>query len=122
MNLWRTVFALAAFVNFLVGGVMAFLPARAAEAIGHGADPASVQFAGWLIFVFGIGYAIVAREPAANRGIVWIGMIGKFGAVAIALWRLFSQGGYVPAQAVALPLVDLAFVALFAVFLWRGPR
>ena len=49
-------------------------------------------------------------------------MIGKFGAVAIALWRLFSQGGYVPAQAVALPLVDLAFVALFAVFLWRGPR
>ena len=81
-----------------------------------------MQFAGWLIFVFGVGYAMVAREPAANRGIVWIGMIGKFGAVAIALWRLFSQGGYVAAQAVALPLLDLVFVALFAVFLWRGPR
>jgi hypothetical protein len=122
MNPWRAVFVLAAFVNFLVGGTMVFLPGRAAEAIGHGADPASVQFAGWLIFVFGVGYAMVAREPAANRGIVWIGMIGKFGAVAIALWRLFSQGGYVAAQAVALPLLDLLFVALFAAFLWRGPR
>jgi hypothetical protein len=122
MNLWRGVFALAAFVNFLVGGVMTAAPGRAAAAIGAGADPASVQFAGWLIFTFGIGYAMVARTPASHRGIVWIGAIGKFGAVAIALWRLFSRGGYVPAQAVALPLVDLLFVAVFALFLWRGPR
>jgi hypothetical protein len=122
MHPWRAIFALAAFVNFVVGGAMAAAPRSAAEAIGGGADPASVQFAGWLIFTFGVGYAMVARAPAANRGIVWIGAIGKFGAVAIALWRLATQGGYVPAQAIALPLIDLAFVALFALFLWRGPR
>ncbi len=122
MNMWRVVFALAAFVNFAVGGVMTAAPGRVAAAIGGTADQASVQFAGWLIFVFGIGYAMVAREPARHRGIVWIGAIGKLGAVVLTLWRLLAQGGYVPAQVIALPLVDLVFVALFALFLWRGPR
>ena len=122
MNPWPAIFALAAFVNFVVGGAMVVAPRSAAEAIGGAADPASVQFAGWLIVAFGVGYAMVARAPGANRGIVWIGAIGKFGAVAITLWRLLTQGGYVPTQAIALPLLDLVFVALFALFLWRGPR
>ena len=39
---------------------------------GPGA-PYAITMVGMMIAVFGVGYAIVARNPAGNRGIVWIG-------------------------------------------------
>lgn len=32
-----------------------------------------------LVFVYGIGYYIVSRNPEKNRGIVWMGILGKLG-------------------------------------------
>jgi hypothetical protein len=49
-----------------------------------------------------------------------IGMIGKLGAAILA--TLQFQAGIIDANGLALGMGDLVFVALFALFLWRGPR
>jgi hypothetical protein len=122
MTFWRGLFALAAFFNLAVGGAMVAAPARIAEQLslsGAGA-PYAVAMVGMMIAVFGIGYALVSAAPARGRGIVWIGMIGKLGAAILA--TLQFQAGIIDANGLALGMGDLVFVALFALFLWRGPR
>ncbi len=119
---WRVLFALAALYNLAVGGTMLATPGALAEQLnveGAGA-PFALMMSGLLIAMFGVGYALVARDPAGNRGIVWIGMIGKIGAAALG--TIQYQAGVVPLTTFALGMGDLVFVALFALFLWRGPR
>jgi hypothetical protein len=122
MTYWRALFAFAAFYNLAVGGAMLALPARVAEQldIAGRAGPFAVAMAGLLIAVFGVGYAMVSAAPGKNRGIVWIGLIGKAGAAALAAIQF--NAGIIPLNTFALGLGDLVFVALFALFLWRGPR
>ncbi|HVK80748.1 MAG TPA: hypothetical protein VM915_09045 [Verrucomicrobiae bacterium] len=119
---WRVLFALAALYNLAVGGTMLATPSLLAPQLsveGAGA-PFAIMMSGLLIAMFGVGYALVARDPVGNRGIVWIGMIGKIGAAVLG--TLQYQAGIVPFSTFALGMGDLVFVALFAVFLWRGPR
>jgi hypothetical protein len=122
MGLWRALFVVAALYNLAVGGAMLAQPAQIGAQLGvEGAGGAyMILMAGLLIAMFGIGYAIVARDPAGNRGIVWIGAIGKAGAAGIA--ALQHSAGLIPFNSFALGMGDLVFVALFALFLWRGPR
>lgn len=122
MSFWRGLFAFAATYNFAVGGAMLAAPGRAAEGlnISGAGGPFAIAMAGMLIAVFGVGYAMVARAPAANRSIVWIGLLGKLGAVTLATMQ-FAQK-LIPLSTFALGMGDLAFAALFALFLWRGPR
>jgi hypothetical protein len=122
MRFWRGLFAFAAIYNFAVGGAMLAAPGRAAEGLnitGAG-GPFAIAMVGMLIAVFGVGYAIVARAPAANRGIVWIGLISKLGAAPLATMQFAL--GLIPVSTFALGLGDLAFAALFAAFLWRGSQ
>src|SRR5262245_40907769 len=122
MNLWRGLFAFAALWNLAVGGAMLAAPARAAEGLGisGAAGPVAIAMSGMLIAVFGIGYAMVSAAPAANRGIVWIGLIGKIGAATLGTMQFTA--GIIPVSTFALGMGDLVFVAFFALFLWRGPR
>jgi hypothetical protein len=122
VTFWRGLFAFAAFYNLAVGGAMLAAPARVAEQlnISGGGAPFAVAMAGLLIAVFGIGYAMVSAAPAKNRGIVWIGLIGKIGAAALAAVQF--NAGVIPLNTFLLGMGDLIFVALFALFLWRGPR
>jgi hypothetical protein len=122
MKLWRSVFALAALFNLAVGGSMCAAPLLVAERLGVGGAgaPYAMAMVGLLIAMFGIGYAMVAVNPPGNRGIVWIGMIGKAGAVLIG-WLQYSAGA-LPLSSFSLAAGDVLFVVLFALFLWRGPR
>jgi hypothetical protein len=122
MTFWRGLFAFAAFVNLAVGGAMAAAPARVAEQLGvtGPGGPYAITMVGMMIAVFGVGYAIVARNPAGNRGIVWIGIVGKLGAAALAAMQYAA--GLIPTSTFALGMGDVVFAALFALFLWRGPR
>lgn len=122
MSFWRGFFAFAALYNFAVGGVMLAAPAQAAAQlnIAGAGGPFAIAMSGMLIAVFGIGYAMVAYAPARNRGIVWIGLIGKVGAAVLATMQ-YTQG-IIPAGTFALGMGDLAFVVLFALFLWRGSQ
>lgn len=119
---WRWLFAVAALYNLAVGGAMVAAPSRIAAQldISGAGGPFALIMAGLLIAVFGIGYAMVAAAPAKNRSIVWIGMIGKTGAAALAAVQF--NAGIVPFNTFALGMGDLVFVVLFALFLWRGPR
>lgn len=119
---WRVLFALAALYNLAVGGTMLAAPGALAPQLGveGSGAPFALMMSGLLIAMFGIGYALVARDPPGNRGIVWIGMIGKIGAAVLG--TLQYQAGIVPFSTFMLGMGDLVFVALFALFLWRGPR
>lgn len=122
MTFWRGLFAVAALFNFAVAAAMLAAPAQVAERLdisGPG-GPFAILMTAILIGAFGVGYALVARAPAQNRGIVWIGAIGKLGVVVLAAMQYGA--GIVPAGTFALSLGDLVFVLLFALFLWRGPR
>jgi hypothetical protein len=122
MTRWKALFSLAALVNLGVGGAMAATPREVAAQLGvlGPGGPYAITMVGMMIAVLGVGYAIVARDPAHNRGIVWMGVISKLGAAGLAAAQ-FVQG-LIPHSTFVLGMGDLVFAALFALFLWRGPR
>lgn len=118
MRAWKAVFAVAAVFNWLVGLPLLIAPAAFYAMLGQSTpDLFNAQMAGALIVVFGVGYAMVARDPVANRGIVWLGVIGK-GPLPLLYW-LNVQAGRAPMSGFPLTLVDLAFAALFLTYLLR---
>lgn len=122
MRFWRGLFGFAALYNLAVGGAMMAAPALIATRLGVSGTGAgyAMLMVGLMIAVFGLGYAIVAAAPAQNRGIVWIGVVGKLGAMALA--AAHYAAGVIPFNTFVLGMGDLVFAALFALFLWRGPR
>lgn len=117
---WRPFFIAAAAFNFVAGLGLMLAPA-AAYAVAGTAPPASLEarLMGWLIAALGIGYAVVARDPSRNRGIVQAGTIGKLGAVALVGAHWFS--GQAPAAFALAILGDLVFAVAFILFLRRTP-
>ena len=117
MRIWKIVFALAAAFNFLVGLPLLLAPAAFYTALKQPvpADLLSVQTAALLISVFGVGYAMVARDPVANRPIVWLGLLGK-APLPVMVW-LQVQAGKATMSAFTLTLGDAVFAALFVIFL-----
>lgn len=117
MRVWRIIFALAAAFNFLVGLPLLLAPVAFYTALQQPAptDLLSVQTAALLISVFGVGYAMVARDPPANRPIVWLGLLGK-APLPVMVW-LQMQAGKATMSAFQLTLGDAVFATLFLVFL-----
>lgn len=117
---WRGLFGFAALWNLAVGGAMLAARARVAEQlqISGAGGPFAISMAGLLIAVFGVGYALVSAAPTKHRGIVWLGIISKVGAAALAALQ-FSAGA-IPFNTFALGMSDLVFAAFFALFLWSA--
>ncbi len=117
MNSWQKVFALAALFNFAVGLPLVVAPAAMLAIVSS--DPAGdllpARMAGVLIATFGIGYAMVARQPEGRRDIVRLGVIGKSAIVAMVA-VLWLAGEIAPVSA-ALSCGDLLFAALFLFYL-----
>ena len=84
--IWRIVFAVAAVFNSLVGATILLAPERMATTpfTGTPQEALLIQSCGWLIAVFGLGYALVAIAPLANRGIALLGVVGKAAMPLIA--------------------------------------
>jgi len=72
------------------------------------------QIALLAIAIFGFGYWMVVSNPAAYRGVVILGLIGKIGVVAIAFGHYFFVGD-VNFNLASLTLGDM----IFAVFFFR---
>ncbi len=122
MKVWRALFAAATIVNLTVGGAMIAAPSAVADRLsvsGPGAPYAMIMI-GCMIAVFGVGYAIVTRDPPRNRGIVWLGVIGKLCVPALAIYE-FNEG-VIPQNMMLASMGDGVFALLFLVFLMRGPR
>jgi hypothetical protein len=121
---WRTFFILAAVFNFAAGLPLLLAPDVMLSTLGV-AVPGDLLFhrmTGLLVVCFGVVYYFVAQDLARYRPLVWLGVAGKAGVVA-----LFGQAfaaGFVPAQAFAVALGDLLFAAGFLVFVlsYKGER
>lgn len=119
MTFWRVIFALAALFNLMVGLPLLLAPRPAVSALVYILPPDFMlaQILGVLISVFGVGYAMVARDPAGGRPIAWLGVIGKL-PIPVILW-FYVEADVVPVRTLLLSLGDLLFAVLFVVFLWR---
>ena len=122
MRVWTVVFILAAVFNVAVGLPLLIAPEAMLASLGQAVpdDLLMTRLASLLIVVLGIGYAMVARDPVANRSILWLGVIGK-APIPLLVW----QGGgaaVLSSPAFLLSLGDLAFAALFLIYLARRRR
>jgi hypothetical protein len=122
MRLWTVIFALAALFNFAVGLPMLLAPEAMLAGLGQPVpdDLLMTRLASLLIVVLGIGYAMVARDPVANRPILWLGAMGK-APIPLLVWQSGGAAA-LSSSAFLLSLGDLAFAALFLLYLLTHRR
>ncbi len=102
---WRGFFWAACVFALTVGGIAMLSPAATLDS----------RIVGVLIFAFGIVYLAVARDPARFAPVLWAGVIGKIGFIAlIAPELLDGSANLVIGAALA---VDAVFAAGFLWFL-----
>ncbi len=70
------------------------------------------------VLLFGVGYAIVALDPRRNHGIVFLAALGKTYVGLLWVWSFTRDE--VTVLGLAGGLGDLAFAAVFAIFLWQA--
>ena len=122
MRVWKILFVTAALFNFAVGLPMLLAPEAMLASLGQPVpdDLLMTRLASLLIVVLGVGYGMVARDPAANRPILWLGVLGK-APIPVLVWLSGGQAA-LASSAFVLSLGDLAFAALFLVFLLTHRR
>ena len=81
-------------------------------------DTFSGELFGLLVAVFGYGYFLVARDPARNEGIVWMGIVGK--VLIFVLFLGHAIAGTFPFVLMIPTVGDLIFAFLFLEFLFVG--
>jgi len=118
---WKILFATAAVFNFIAGSGPLLAPDWALATLGIVPPPMLlfVQLSGGLIVMFGVSYAMVARNLAL-RELVWLGAIGKL--MAVALLTIYWRNGEIPDTPFILGFGDLAFALAFVWFLFGGRR
>lgn len=72
----------------------------------------------WItVFVFGIGFLIVALNPAKHIGIVIMGLLGKLFFASNLLFQYSNEK--VSQMAMTAASIDLIFVLLFGIFIFK---
>ncbi|HVQ22414.1 MAG TPA: hypothetical protein VMT36_04015 [Candidatus Saccharimonadia bacterium] len=120
---WRAFFLVAALYDLLLGAAFVFAGEQLLSAIGMELPPhvAYIQLAAIFIFVQGLSYALVYRDPPGNLGIVRVGVAYKAAYAGLALWYLLI--GLLP-SVFFLPwaAIDVAFLVGFVLFLRAAGR
>ena len=86
--------------------------------ITYGATTFALRLVWAVVFVFGIGYYFVSRDPQKNRGIVWMGIIAKLAFFFTAL--TYYPKKVITLLAMLLCFGDFVFSILFALFLVKN--
>lgn len=107
MRDWRWLMITAAAYNLVIGGVTLLNPAATAEG----------RVVGLLVACFGIVYALVARDLARFRPMLWAGVVGKAGVIAL-LAPLVMTGAIPPGTGPIL-VGDALFAVAFLILLLR---
>ena len=103
---WRIFFWIAAAFNFLIGLAGMLVPESTIDA----------RIIGLFVFAFGLIYFIVASDPVRYGRVIWAGVLGKVGVVALLGPGAFgSDGGGLIAAVLA---GDALFAFGFLVFLF----
>lgn len=106
---WRALFWSAAVFNLILGlaGMFGSVPT------------VDARIAGLLVLSFGILFALVARDPDRYAAVLWAGLIGKVGTVALLAPALLENGDSILAAAVLVAEALLA-TGFLAFLLTRG--
>ena len=80
---WRRFFWAAAIYNFVIGLAGMLTPEATIDA----------RVIGLLVFGFGVVYFLVARDPLRFAPVLWAGVLGKVGVVALLGPEAFRTGG-----------------------------
>jgi hypothetical protein len=120
---WRTFFLVAALYDLVLGAVFVVVGESILTAIGMALPPhvAYVQLAAVFIFVQGLSYWLVFRDPFANLGLVRAGVAYKAAYAGLVLYYLVT--GTLPSVFfIPWAVVDLLFLIGFAMFLSAASR
>ncbi len=113
-NPHKLMFTLAAWFNWLIAASFIFATNWTLNLWGISPVPESpvyLHFFGILVFMFGVGYFWISRDPVANRPLIKLGAIGKLLLVGVGVIDVLL--GFVSWQ-VLMPLsFDLLFSVLF---------
>lgn len=105
MTFWPIILSLAAAYNLIIGGASLVQPG----------SPREGRVTGLLVAGFGVVYAITASDPVRFAPVLWAGVLGKLGV--IALLGPAVRAGELP-RAVGWVLAgDAVFTALFLALL-----
>ncbi len=121
---WKPLFWLAAFYNIAAGTVAVLAPEFHVEqffgsaTLLEGAVAHLYTQAFWVsVLSFGVGYAIVARDPDRNHGILLIAAFGK--TYVFFVFTSAWLDGSMRLLALVGGIGDLAFALAFLFFLWK---
>ena len=119
---YSKLFLIGALWNLSIGGSALLLPGLINKlvfgfktVITYGATTFALRLTWALIFVYGIGYYFVSQDPEKNRGIVWMGILGKMAVFITALFYFPKK--VITLLAMLLCLGDFVFSILFTLFL-----
>jgi hypothetical protein len=117
-------FLLAALWNFAasVGGLLSYetqFKLTFGEEAFTGDFHQALLYRGFLLSVllFGVGYYLVSRDTSQNRGIVWLGAVGK-----VLVFLFFTDAfleGHATAAAWGVSIGDFLWTLLFVWFLYQ---
>lgn len=104
----------------LLGGVLVVILTRWIFDIADLQPPSpSAYYYSWiaLFMTFGIGYLMVARDPASQKSLVLLGIIGKLAFAFVFIYSYIVHVAQIPGLFLIPVIGDLVFVVLFAMFL-----
>jgi len=105
MTFWPIVLSLAAVYNLVIGGASLFQGGASREG----------RVTGLLVAGFGVVYAITASDPVRFAPVLWAGVLGKLGV--IALLGPAVRSGALPRSLGWVLAGDAVFTALFLALL-----
>ena len=121
---YSKLFLIGALWNMLFASCGLFVPRLADKllfgfksAITSGTTAFGLKLTWALVFVFGIGYYIVSLDPEKNRGIVWMGILGKL-AFFFTTVQFYCKKAIILLTPI-LAFGDFVFSVLFAMFLFK---
>lgn len=103
---WRAFFWVATAYNLLIGLAGMISPGATLDA----------RTIGLLVFAFGVVYLFVARDPLRFAPVLWAGLVGKVGIIALVGPVAFGEGG--DRLAGGILLGDAFFALGFLTFLF----
>ena len=120
---WRTFFMVAALYDLILGAVFFAFGEQIIEAIGMDLPPniAYIQIAAVFIFVQGLSYWFVYRDPPRNLGLVRVGIAYKLAYIGLAAYYLVI-GDLPSVFFIPWAVIDVAFLIGFVLFLRAAAR
>jgi hypothetical protein len=114
---------IAAAYNLLWGGWVVLFPLMAFELVGMPPPryPEIWQCVGMVVGVYGVGYAIAARDPLRHWPIVLVGLLGKL-LGPIGFVEAAARGALPWSLGWTIVTNDLIWWVPFGLILWRARR